>query len=144
MRLIAPATRSRPSFSGTGDGQVRSDLHHDVARQFVSPISGMIATAAPTRGRTKYQGRVGLAQANWVTKPERYSRLGSEVTMIPSSFSSVINRRARSTRRSNSPAVNLATSRRLTVFMPGPFRFEPDSRYARRWIRGSQQVRWHG
>src|SRR5260370_36757873 len=102
MRLIAPATRSRPSFSGTGDGQVRSDLHHDVARQFVSPISGMIATAAPTRGRTKYQGRGGLAPANWGPKPERYSRLGSEGTKIPSGFPSALNRLRPSTRLSNS------------------------------------------
>jgi len=67
--------------------------------------------ASPMRGSTKYQGRVGLLQANWVVKPERYSRLGSDVTMMPSSFSAVISARARSIRRANSPAVNFGTSR---------------------------------
>src|SRR6266568_1016834 len=118
MRLIAPARRSSPSFSGTGDGQVRIDLHHDVARQFVSPISGMMPVASPMRGRTKYQGRVGLLQANCVVKPERYSRLGSEVTMMPSSFSAVINRRARSIRRANSDGVNFGISRWPIAVMP--------------------------
>src|SRR3981189_1137333 len=75
MRLIAPARRSSPSFSGTGDGQVRSDLHHDVARQFVSPISGMIATAFPTRGSTKYQGR-GAGPGELADEPREIFEIG--------------------------------------------------------------------
>ena len=68
-------------------------------------------------GQGNVQGLVGLLHANWVMNPDRYSRLGSDVTIKPSSFSSVIKTRARSTRYSNSADVNRGTSRCRSFFM---------------------------
>jgi hypothetical protein len=56
-----------PSSSGRGAGQLRiSDTQ--VFAIPATPISGMTATGAASRGITTNQGRVGLSQ-NWVSKP---------------------------------------------------------------------------
>ena len=122
--LNTDSSRSSPSFSGLGEGQVRicdMSLTQEVARQLVTPVSGITAVGWPTRGRTKYQGRDGLAQGNWDMKPERYSRFGSLVTITASSLYLVISLRARSARPSISAWVKGRSSgRRASSFTGEP------------------------
>ena len=96
----ASASSDTPSSSGCGDAQVLIS-RTQVRRIRAAPISGITTIGAPSAGRTRNQGRVGLCQ-NRVRNPVKYRISASVVQNRASKPCSRIRRCTASVRASNS------------------------------------------
>ena len=104
---------SKPSFSGRGEGQVRTSSTQDVARQLLKPISGMIATSFTSALEHEIPGpRRCIPGKLRDENPTDTRHLPRRSPIAHRVFSRVISTRARSTRYSNSLRVNF---RRFTA-----------------------------